>query len=859
MAILDLSKVVNLADAQEIYKDLRDRYDPKYEKPATGIPASDLAAGVIPNVDNKAPIIFSNVVGNPAVFADGADDMPVDSLKVTLNPMQGGSGTASPQNVRPIYPWNGVVVNQGSTNLLNAVSDNIVPFFQSGYDNYTLNDGVITTSGTTMFGFKIAVEPGQWLNFAFDASDDVHLLILAYTTEPSQIGSTDTPLVYDVLSSSNIIVPSNVYWLVCGISTTSSGVTIQNIRITQGTGVKAYEPYKPITKYLISFENPVCGGVIDVVKKTAKITHIFFNRNSSTMNNSTGFPGWKGAGIRDILGAGLDKEYNGQIMSVGSYFGVNTKNDLDILFLPKSYYNNMTQEDWIELAVDVQIAIPVPNPVEVPFSSTVKVLTQTGLVDTIIESFYGSNNFWSNANGNLDITYRADTELYISGTHPVNDVRVDGASVLQNGVANIPMASSNDPGVVRVGDQFGTFLATGGILAIAPAEESLIKLGGTYETTLRKPIVPYRQHISVYYGLSKLAGVDLKNETVTVGTYPDASKQAIQKLFGLDGILGPYEMDNVADQAYAIGEPFIYNGKQYKTTAAISEGGVITPDGNCELATAKDLYVKKTDYAASQSAGVIKVTGNKGLYTLQDGTLCVDKAADASIKNGVNAYYPIVPEKQHISVFYGLSKLAGVDLASETVTVGTYPANAKAAILAMLGANGNGLEISNGTLQITGAGATTVKAGTSWYYPIIPALLHNAVYYGLSKLAGVDLANETVTVGTYPQASKTAIQSMLGIEADVPLVETVSGTTPSITGMPNVRYICGTCSTLSITPPASGSIVVRFDSGSTATLLTVPNTVKFPAWFDATALDADTTYELIITDGVYGGVMSWAD
>ena len=64
---------------------------------------------------------------------------------------------------------------------------------------------------------------------------------------------------------------------------------------------------------------------------------------------------------------------------------------------------------------------------------------------------------------------------------------------------------------------------------------------------------------------------------------------------------------------------------------------------------------------------------------------------------------------------------------------------------------------------------------------------------------------------------------------------------------------------LTITPPASGSIVVRFSSGSTATVLTVPNTVKFPAWFDPTDLEANTTYELIITDGVYGGAMAWAD
>ena len=167
--------------------------------------------------------------------------------------------------------------------------------------------------------------------------------------------------------------------------------------------------------------------------------------------------------------------------------------------------------------------------------------------------------------------------------------------------------------------------------------------------------------------------------------------------------------------------------------------------------------------------------------------------------------------------------------------------------------------LSDGTLRTLGAYNAQIKAGTDAYRPIVPEKQDVAVFYGLSKLAGVDLKNSNTPVGMYPQEAKTAIQNMLGIESDIPLIEEISSSTPSITGMPNVRYNCGTCSLLTITPPAAGSIVVRFHSGSTATVLTVPNTVKFPAWFDYTSLDTDTTYEIVITDGVYGGIMSWAD
>ena len=85
----------------------------------------------------------------------------------------------------------------------------------------------------------------------------------------------------------------------------------------------------------------------------------------------------------------------------------------------------------------------------------------------------------------------------------------------------------------------------------------------------------------------------------------------------------------------------------------------------------------------------------------------------------------------------------------------------------------------------------------------------------------------------------------------------VSGSTPSIVGVANTRYVCGTVSTISITPPASGTIDVIFTSGSSVAVLTLPNTVKMPEWW--TGVETNHTYELLITDGVYGSVMAWAN
>ena len=85
----------------------------------------------------------------------------------------------------------------------------------------------------------------------------------------------------------------------------------------------------------------------------------------------------------------------------------------------------------------------------------------------------------------------------------------------------------------------------------------------------------------------------------------------------------------------------------------------------------------------------------------------------------------------------------------------------------------------------------------------------------------------------------------------------ITDTNPVITAAADTQYICGEVATLSFTPSATGTCDVIFESGITATTLTIPSTVKFPEWFDASALEANMTYEINITNGVYGVVMAW--
>lgn len=97
-------------------------------------------------------------------------------------------------------------------------------------------------------------------------------------------------------------------------------------------------------------------------------------------------------------------------------------------------------------------------------------------------------------------------------TVPVQDVQVNGTSILENGVANVPNASLSVRGT--------TIYAT----------EAHIK-GGTASGST---ITPSAQHIATFYGLAKAAGnSDQSSSSNAVGTYTDDAKLKIQQMLGL--------------------------------------------------------------------------------------------------------------------------------------------------------------------------------------------------------------------------------------------------------------------------------------------------------------------------------------
>lgn len=230
----------------------------------------------------------------------------------------------------------------------------------------------------------------------------------------------------------------------------------------------------------------------------------------------------------------------------------------------------------------------------------------------------------------------------------VGDVQVNSTSVVDsNGVANIPVATSNVPGVVCYSSSYGLELGSGTKrLYINKAVTADIKAG----TDLYKPIVPYNQHEAVFYGLAKAAGDTTQaSSSNAVGTYTTEAKTAIKQMLDI--------------------------------SASSGGGGILDVQMNGSSIVSNS--VASIPAATTSAYGVVQI--GYGLRTV-DNRLSVNPAGASEIKGGTSTMLPVTPQRQHEAVFYGLAKAAGdATQGSSSNSVGTYTDNAKTAIRQMLG------------------------------------------------------------------------------------------------------------------------------------------------------------------------------
>lgn len=120
---------------------------------------------------------------------------------------------------------------------------------------------------------------------------------------------------------------------------------------------------------------------------------------------------------------------------------------------------------------------------------------------------------------------------------PVDDVQINGTSILSDGVANVPVGSASNFGVFKISPSYGTQTDASGIIKIEMASLAEIKDGNV----IFKPISPIYQHASTFYGLAKAAGDTTQSASSnSVGTYTEEAKTAIRTMLGLEDVYQDY-------------------------------------------------------------------------------------------------------------------------------------------------------------------------------------------------------------------------------------------------------------------------------------------------------------------------------
>lgn len=122
--------------------------DPTYENNAKYWAEQSLA-------NQYGAFIVKSASGDIASFTDGADNVPMKSVNVTITPKQSGSGDPSPSNVRPITGWSEAKIYRTGKNLCGGMA-----FVDALHESYNTGFVVDETAGTVTYNPTAA--EGYW-------------------------------------------------------------------------------------------------------------------------------------------------------------------------------------------------------------------------------------------------------------------------------------------------------------------------------------------------------------------------------------------------------------------------------------------------------------------------------------------------------------------------------------------------------------------------------------------------------------------------------------------------------------------------------------------------------------------------
>lgn len=390
--------------------------------------------------DLEKVMVTDTASGAIASFPDGSDLLPIKSLTATIVPQQSGSGTPSPENIRPISGWESVETvndpvhggyiwwnqyagntfrpaqtknnvaytpNNDGTFTLNGTADSDDYWFCSPYNEtgrivaghkYIFWDANKNGSATT-FGLSMGVTTIQAYGDTkaiVIASSSSTTLAYAYKSGTVINNATLKPVFIDLtllfgegnepsVDEFEALFPNNYYAYNTGEKTNASAVN--------GT---------PYYTHTTSLGRTVYGGTVDVVSGTLTVTHAIGNLEELDWSGSTASR-YISNGINDMKpvtdGDVLPSLYAEKYRTIRWNDGLSTNHD-GIAVANSSYAYFYLYRDENTLTPSGKFCYELATP------------TTYTLTPSTINTLLGSNNVWVES-GDCSIEYYADTKLYI--------------------------------------------------------------------------------------------------------------------------------------------------------------------------------------------------------------------------------------------------------------------------------------------------------------------------------------------------------------------------------------------------------------------------------------------------------------
>ena len=401
------------------------------------------------------------VEGNPVTF-ESPFEQDAKSVVVSVKPIQAGSGTPSPENIRPISGTNEVEIEVSGKNIVNwnwntFVSDPLRVTLKAG--TYTLSaSSALPTGNAYIRGTK---KDGTYCSMAELGFGNTW----SYSNTPGVYygGAFDTDFV--------ITIPENDVLLEFGKLNTDG--TIPAL-LELGSTPTAYEPYKGSTTTIL-LPSTLYGGEVDVTEGSADSRFGFADLGTDMESNWTKYTSHSGkiyfynlisdgektgveTGVSDVkctAFAPTDADWRqmevGQI-SIGSAFVDDSKCSVVIY-----YGEDITATEFASLVTGQKVSYPLATPTTLSFTpADVELLEGTNVVSTNGEKIavtYG-RSLWQNIDdlktdteGKLDKSDVADVEGdTASRPYSVNEfmLRADGFYKVTQPIAqNASITSSN--------------------------------------------------------------------------------------------------------------------------------------------------------------------------------------------------------------------------------------------------------------------------------------------------------------------------------------------------------------------------------------------------------------------------------